>query len=125
MRRRLSLPAYLGESLLNPIPWIVLALCASWAAAGTLDPRLACAAFAGIATKCTADALLCRKLTGQLPAVGHLLLIPGKDLLLAAIWVVGAFRRTVNWRGNLLSIERGSRLVQQNASFAAALEEVV
>jgi ceramide glucosyltransferase len=125
MRRRLSLPAYLGEMLLNPIPWMVLAPCAWWAAAGALDPRLAAAAFAGIVSKCAADALLCRKLTGRLPAFGHLLLIPVKDLLLAAIWVVGAFRRTVNWRGNLFSIESGSRLVPQDASFATALEEVV
>jgi len=80
---------------------------------------------AGTVVKCTADALLCRKLTGKLPALGHLLLVPVKDLLLAAIWVVGAFRRTVDWRGNLFTIERGSRLVPQESPFATALEEVV
>ena len=30
---------------------------------------------------------------------------------MAGIWLVGAFRRTVNWRGTELRIERGSRLV--------------
>jgi len=125
MRRRLSLPAYLGELLLNPIPWMVLALCSAWAAAGRLEFRLAAAMLAGTVVKCTADALLCRKLTGKLPALGHLLLVPVKDLLLAAIWVVGAFRRTVDWRGNLFTIERGSRLVPQESPFATALEEVV
>jgi hypothetical protein len=81
--------------------------------------------FAGIASKCAADALLCRRLTGKLPALGHLLLIPGKDLLMAAIWVAGVFRRTVNWRGNRFFIERGSRLVPQDTPFTTALEELV
>jgi ceramide glucosyltransferase len=125
MRRRLSLPAYLGELLLNPIPWIALALCAWSATSGRFDLRLTAAAFACIASKCAADALLCRRLTGKLPALGHLFLIPVKDLLMAAIWVAGAFRRTVNWRGNLFFIERGSRLVPQDAPFATALEEMV
>jgi len=116
MRRHLSLPAYLGELLLNPIPLLVLALCVS--------PRLAALALAGIAAKCAADAMLFRKLTGKLPSAGHVILVPAKDLLLAAIWVVGAFKRTVNWRGNLFSIERGSRLVPLDASFATAMEEV-
>ena len=31
--------------------------------------------------------------------------------MIAAIWAVGAFRRTVNWRGNLMRIEKGSALV--------------
>ena len=125
MRRRLSLPAYLGEMLLNPIAWIVLLLCASWAAAGTLEPRLATAAVAGVVAKCAADALLCRRLNGKLPALAHLPLIPVKDLLLAAVWVVGGFRRTVNWRGNIFSIERGSRLVAREVPFGSALEELV
>jgi len=116
MRRHLSLPAYLGELLLNPIPLLVLALFAS--------PRLAAVAFAGIAAKCVADAILYRKLTGKLPSAGHLLLVPAKDVLLLAIWLVGAFKRTVNWRGNLVSIERGSRLVAHDGAFATALEEV-
>ena len=116
MRRRLSLPAYLGELLLNPIPLLVLALC--------ISPRLAALALAGIAAKCAADAMLFRKLTGKLPSAGQVLLVPAKDLLLAAIWVVGAFKRTVNWRGNLFSIERGSRLVPLDATFASAVEEV-
>jgi len=102
--------------LLNPIPLLVLALCVS--------PRLAALALAGIAAKCAADAMLFRKLTGKLPSAGHVLLVPAKDLLLAAIWVVGAFKLTVNWRGNLFSIERGSRLVPLDASFATAVEEV-
>jgi len=115
MRRRLSLPAYLGELLLNPIPLLVLALCVS--------PRSAALALAGIAAKCAADALLYRKLSGKMPSAAHVLLIPAKDLLLAAIWVAGAFKRTVNWRGNIFSIEEGSRLVQVDAAFPAAVEE--
>jgi ceramide glucosyltransferase len=122
MRRRLSLPAYLGELLLNPIAWIVAAVCAT-TLAGRLDARLAGAAVAGIALKCGSDALLSRRLTGRTPALAHALLIPAKDLLMAAIWTIGAFRRTVNWRGNLFLIDTGSRLVPQEATFGEAIEE--
>ena len=54
-----------------------------------------------------------------------MLLIPVKDLFMAAIWLVAAFRRTVNWRGNLLRIESGSALVAHEVdAFEHALQEV-
>jgi cellulose synthase/poly-beta-1,6-N-acetylglucosamine synthase-like glycosyltransferase len=65
------------------------------------------------------------RLNGKLPPPGHVPLIPVKDLLMAGIWLAGAFRKTVNWRGNLFYIERGSRLVpQQSGTFTSTREEV-
>jgi ceramide glucosyltransferase len=125
MRRRICLPAYLGELLLNPILWIVLALCAIAGARRGADAPILAIACAGIALKCASDALLSWRLRGELPPAGHLLLIPFKDLLMAAIWVLGAFRRTVNWRGNLFRIESGSALVaHEPEELAHALQQV-
>jgi ceramide glucosyltransferase len=126
MRRRLSLPAYLGELFLNPIAWIASALIGLSFSQGRPDVRLAIAALCGVVLKCVGDALLWRRLTGKLPPPGHVPLMPVKDILMAGIWVVGAFRKTVNWRGNLFSIERGSRLVpQEHGTLTSALEEVI
>ena len=110
MRRRVSLPAYAGELLFNPVLWIALAACALAAARPDLHQRIAALAFAGVAAKCASDALLCRRLRGAPPRLGEVLLIPLKDLAMAAIWLVGAFRRKVDWRGNKLWIDRGSEL---------------
>jgi glycosyltransferase involved in cell wall biosynthesis len=104
MRRRLSLTAFLGELLLNPVLLIVAA------ALAVHDVRLLALGALGIAVKCAADALVLRRL-GPAPRLAQLLAVPLKDLLIAAIWAVGAFRRTVNWRGNLMRIERGNLLV--------------
>jgi hypothetical protein len=75
--------------------------------------------------KCVSDALLFRRLRGERPPIAHVLLVPVKDLLMAAIWLVAIFRRTVNWRGNLLRIESGSALVALEVDgFEHALQEV-
>jgi ceramide glucosyltransferase len=124
MRRRLSLPAYVGELLLNPILWIALLLCAL-AFTRQIDVRVATLGVAGVAMKCASDALLSKRLRGVLPPLRHVLLIPFKDLLMAGIWLIGAFRRTVNWRGNLLRIEAGSVLTAyQRGLLDEALQEV-
>jgi len=108
MRRRLAPACYLGEPLLNPIPWL-LAL-AALAAAGSLSARLGAAALAGIAVKLGADSLLARRLRGRALRLRELAWVPVKDLLIAAVWLVGAFRTTLSWRGHLLRIGAGSRL---------------
>ena len=102
MRRRIS-PAYFGEPLLNPIPFL---LAAALAGGG---PR-ALAAGAGIVAKVAADALLARRLRGEPLPLLSLLAIPLKDVLVAGIWAVGLFRRTICWRGNLLRVGPGSSL---------------
>jgi ceramide glucosyltransferase len=123
MRRRLS-PAFFGEPLLNPSPFLL-------ALAG-LAPDLAAAALAGIGCKIAADALLARRLRGQPLRLTDLLLIPVKDLLIAGVWLLGAFRSTICWRGHRLRVGRGSRLWpvdvdlerEQESSPVPALQEV-
>ena len=122
MRRQLS-PAYLGEPLLNPIPWL-LAL-AALAAAGSAPAWTLGAAAAGIALKIAADLGLAAALRGERlrsgAALVALLLIPAKDLLVAGLWVGGLFRHTIRWRGTRLRVGRGSRLerLRQNPEPAA------
>jgi ceramide glucosyltransferase len=122
MRRRLSLAAYVGELLLNPVLWITLSVCALPLTGRGFDVRLLSIVAGGIAAKCASDALLWRRLRGELPSIGHVLLIPVKDLLMAGIWLLAAFRRTVNWRGTLLRIEAGTELT---ALEAEAFDEAV
>ncbi len=113
MRRRISPAAYVGEPLLNPVPWFALAGAAALAAGGpgALDETAAAIAAAGIAVKAAADALLARRLgTGAAAALAELPWTPVKDLLIAGVWVVGFFRRTICWRGHRLRLGPGSRL---------------
>jgi ceramide glucosyltransferase len=118
MRRRIS-PAYFGEPLLNPIPFLL-------AAALTGGLRTAAAAIAGIAAKVAADAMLARRLRGEGLPLRSLLWIPVKDVLIAGVWAVGLFRRTICWRGNLLRIGPGSVLTLFRAAEPdAELEERV
>jgi ceramide glucosyltransferase len=108
MRRRIS-PAYFGEPLLNPVPFL-LALAVAGGGAWTV------AALAGIAAKVAADALLARRLRGAALPLSSLLWIPVKDVLIAGIWAVGLFRRTICWRGNLLRVGPGSALTLARAA---------
>jgi ceramide glucosyltransferase len=111
MRRRLAPAAYLGEALLNPIP-LLLALFAVAVSglAGASSPSLAAAALAGVGVKLGADALLAWRLCGSRLTLRELAWIPVKDLLIAAVWLVGAFRTSLSWRGHRLRIGAGSRL---------------
>ena len=110
MRRRLQPLCYLGEPLLNPIPWLLaLPLAAGLASPASLA-RSAAIALAGVLLKVGADARLARRLGRALPA-RDLAWIPVKDLLVFGLWVAAAFRTTIEWRGQRLRVERGSRLV--------------
>jgi ceramide glucosyltransferase len=119
MRRRLS-PAYFGEPLLNPVPFL---LALAIAAEGTADGALAGAAAAAIALKAGMDALLARSLRGGALPLQSLLWIPVKDLLIAGIWSVGLFRRTISWRGNRLRVGAGSLLTPVETPLAGELRE--
>lgn len=115
MRRRLS-PAYFGEPLLNPVPFLaVLAL--------TADGPLAGLALAGIVVKAAVDALLGWSLRGEALPLRSLLWIPIKDLMIAAIWSVGLFRRTISWRGNRLRVGAGSLLTPVEEPAGELLEK--
>lgn len=115
MRRRLS-PAYFGEPLLNPVPWLLALALATGGATATV-------ALAGIVAKAAADALLARRLRGESLPLRALLWIPAKDLLIAGLWTVGLFRRTICWRGHRLRVEAGSRLTPGEESLTAGLAE--
>jgi ceramide glucosyltransferase len=108
MRRRIS-PAYFGEPLLNPVPFL-LALAVAGGGVWTV------AALAGIAAKVAADALLARRLRNAALPLSSLLWIPVKDVLIAGVWAVGLFRRTICWRGNLLRVGPGSALTLARAA---------
>jgi ceramide glucosyltransferase len=101
IRRRLSPFAYAFEPLLNPLPWALLA-----GVAGA--PWLAAAIVAG---KIVLDAAQLRAVRGTSMHLAPLLLVPVKDLLMLGVWAVGAFRRRVWWRGNVLFIGPGSELI--------------
>jgi ceramide glucosyltransferase len=102
MRRRLS-PAYFGEPLLNPVPWLIALFAAG-------DGLLAGAALAGAGAKLGMDALLARALRGEALPLRSVLQILPKDLLIAGIWSVGLFKRTLCWRGHRLVVGPGSVL---------------
>ncbi|HXO40299.1 MAG TPA: glycosyltransferase [Thermoanaerobaculia bacterium] len=109
MRRRLS-PAFFGEPLLNPLPWLLaLVGAAAWRGGATLAAAVLFAA-AGLAAKVAADALVAWRLRGRTLAPAALAAIPLKDLLIAGIWVAGAFRTTILWRQTRLRIGPGSVL---------------
>jgi ceramide glucosyltransferase len=114
MRRRLS-PAFFGEPLLNPLPWLLaLVGAAAWRDGTTLAAAGAFAA-AGLAAKVAADALVAWRLRGRALAPAALAAIPLKDLLIAGVWVAGAFRTTILWRQTRLRIGPGSVLTPLGA----------
>lgn len=120
MRRRINPPAYLGELLLLPGVWAVLALAAAFFEPGPVAPRAALAAGV-IATKSLADGLLVARLRGGgFPLAAYW--SPIKDLVVALIWPAGAVLRRLDWRGHPLEIGAGSRLSRPDGrSFAPAL----
>lgn len=106
MRRRLS-PAYFGEPLLNPVFWLLATLAA---AAATGAPSWVFAAtLAALAVTAASESLLAARLSGKGP-LAALPWIPVKSVLIAGIWGVGIFRRSIEWRGNRLRVGAGSVL---------------
>jgi len=111
MRRRISPWIYLGEPLLNPSLWLVALLAVE--ALGARSSLVLALGAAGLVAKCSIDALQMRRLRGTLDA-RDLVLALLKDLLIAGVWAVGAVRRTVHWRGKVMRIGEGSRLLPAN-----------
>jgi len=96
---------YLGQSLLNPIPWALLGalLAPSWMSLGVL---------AGVtAFKVLTDVAIFAMLRPQRTPWMTAPAVLAKDALLFVTWVNGLFRRSVDWRGNKLRVLPGSRLV--------------
>jgi hypothetical protein len=115
MRRRVSLPAYLLEPLLNPTALLV-GLAGLSLATGVAVPLLVPSALAGLAVRALADRVLLARLGGSAPGVGSLGLGVVKDMLVLGLWVWAGFRRTVEWRGNRFRICGGTRLEPETSS---------
>jgi ceramide glucosyltransferase len=116
MRRRLS-PAFFGEPLLNPIPLLLGVLLLAVAGSST---SWAAAALAGMGVKAASDSAVARRLRGRALCPSELLLVPVKDLMIAGLWLVGAFRRTICWRGHRLRVGRGSLLTPVESALESA-----
>ena len=103
-RTAMTFPAYLAESLLNPIPLAVIGFAlrpghgaaATLAACAVLKPALDAVAFSRLR-----DELFSWRAFGA----GWV-----KDALLFLTWVHGLFARTVLWRGNRLRVLPGGGL---------------
>jgi ceramide glucosyltransferase len=109
MRRRISL-SYFVEPLFNPVP-ALLALLALALLGGTPDAKLwSGLALAGLGLKLWADKVLSARLRGGSIPVRRLALIPVKDLMIAGVWTVGLFKRSLSWRGHRLRVGAGSLL---------------
>jgi ceramide glucosyltransferase len=107
MRRRISLAAYLTEPLLYPAPFL---LAAGTGALLLQVPWALALVFAGLITRLCLDLRLLRRLYAEpIPWQRCLWSLP-KDVVAFAVWVIGAFRQTIDWRGNLFIIGPGSRL---------------
>ena len=117
MRRHLAARLYWGEPLLYPGPLllVVLALLASGA-----DPHfvsvtwLGRAALLALGAKYLSDAWLIRAINGAFPRASELPLLLLKDIAMWGIWLLGAVRRRVVWRGHAMLIGEGSRLYPEH-----------
>jgi ceramide glucosyltransferase len=113
MRRRLAARLYWGEPLLYPGPLLLVLL---GLLAGGAEPRFVSAALLtrvavlALAAKYLSDAWLIRLLNGTFPRASELPLLLLKDIGMWGVWLVGALRRRVNWRGHAMVIGEGSRL---------------
>jgi len=113
MRRRISARLYLGEPLLYPGPLLVVVL--ALLAFGAKAPFVSCErlqqfTLLALCAKYASDAWLIRRINGVLPRPSELLLLLLKDLGMWGVWLVGALRRRVNWRGHAMLIGQGSCL---------------
>lgn len=102
MRRRIAPGFFVAELLAQPLVFFVPLVLSQ-------EPRWVVVSGCGLCVKWLAEAGMARHLAGSL-SVRSLLLLPLKDLLVAMMWVVSLFRRTVRWRGKVMLVGPGSRL---------------
>jgi ceramide glucosyltransferase len=121
MRRRICLPAYLLEPLFNPHALLVPLAALSLASGQGQEVTLPFAG-AGMGLRLLADRALWRRMRGAPPPLGTLLLSIPKDLLVMALWAVAGVRRTIDWRGHVMFIGRGTRL-ERRPTHRTAMEE--
>jgi len=111
MRRRISAWFYLGEPLLLPTPWFVIAaLIACMAHSDARAPIVVLFALLALAIRCTSEVSFARHLRDDRFDGTMVPLVLLKDAVVLAAWVVGWFKTTAAWRGTEFRIGRGSVL---------------
>lgn len=102
-RTALSVPTYVAQVLLNPIPVATAAV--------LLEPnRETAVALFGVMLAKTAVDVTTASVLGHRFGRWLMPAVLVKDLILFATWARGLFVRTVDWRGNQLRVGAGSRL---------------
>jgi ceramide glucosyltransferase len=125
MRRQLAPGIYLLEPLQSPLPFLLAALVLLGAgAAPCLAPTLASWVLFGMVLRLWSDGAIARRLRGRRLSLSDYAVTVLKDLLSLGVWLTGAFKRTVDWRGCSMRIGPGSRLypLEQRATHAPELE---
>jgi hypothetical protein len=113
MRRRIAPALYFAEPLFSTLPFSVLGLiCLLFGAELPFASRSALAAFflLGLLAKLLSDAQVVGRVRGERLRPSEVPCLLLKDLLVLGIWALGAVKRTVVWRGNVLRIGPGSEL---------------
>lgn len=105
MRAVIHLGGFVADLLSNPTPL----LAAAWIASG-FDLRVGIALAVVAPLKIAVDAFFMRLARGRSMHLGHLLLAPMKDGMMALIWFYSCFSRSVVWRGTKLRLGKDSRL---------------
>jgi ceramide glucosyltransferase len=102
----ISTRGYLGQLLLNPLPFALI----GWAISGFKWP-LFVAIVALISLKTLADALLVKRMRGHGMRAVYWCLSPVRDLAAAAIWVYALFSRSTEWRGKRFKLGPRTRIL--------------
>ena len=113
MRRRIAPLLYFGEPLFSPLPFIVVgSLSLGLGAQLPFLSRAALLSFfaLGLLFKLLSDAHVLSRVRGERLHLRELPCWLCKDLVVVGIWALGAVKRTVVWRGNVLRIGPGSEL---------------
>ncbi len=113
MRRRLAARLYFGEPLLytGPLLLVMLVMLAAGAELPFIGaPALARLVVLALCAKYVSDALLIRLVNGVSVRASDVPLMVLKDIGMWGVWLVGALRRRVIWRGHAMLIGDGSRL---------------
>ncbi len=111
MRRHVNLWHYLAEMFSNPLFFALLLV--AWR-----RDLYSVAIFAGAGVLKSVLDLLAASFVGTRQSWYHFVLVPLKDLIIAYIWFVPIYGKTINWRGNWF-------LVGKNTSLAPVTQTAV
>jgi ceramide glucosyltransferase len=118
MRRRINAPIYAFEPLMYPGPLLLVVLALLELG---VEPPFASArllrdlVLLALCAKYLSDAWLIKLVNGAFPRASELPLLLAKDVGMCGVWLVGALKRHVNWRGHVMVIGEGSRLYPARA----------